>query len=57
MSLKDATEAQIGIRLPEELKKEFFEKAKKEDLTPSQIVRHLVKNWLKQESPSIQLER
>jgi metal-responsive CopG/Arc/MetJ family transcriptional regulator len=48
MSTKSTPDPQIGIRLPEELKKEFFERAKKEDLTPSQIVRQLVKNWLKQ---------
>jgi predicted transcriptional regulator len=36
----------VGIRMPEELKKELFEVAKAQDLTPSQIVRRLVKEWL-----------
>lgn len=41
----------MHIRLPEELKAKLFEVAEKEDLTPSQIVRHLVKNWLEKETP------
>lgn len=36
----------MGIRMPEELKKQFFEAAKLQDLTPSQVVRKLVKQWL-----------
>lgn len=48
MSEKISQDPQIGIRLPPELKKELFERAKKEDITPSQIVRQLVKNWLKE---------
>lgn len=40
----------VGIRMPEELKKQLFDAAKSQDLTPSHIVRKLVKQWLKEEA-------
>jgi len=38
----------LGLRLPEELKREFVEEAEKLDITPSQIARSLIRDWLKQ---------
>lgn len=38
----------MNIRIPAEMKAQLFEIADREDLTPSQIVRKLVKNWLEE---------
>lgn len=57
MTPKKEPDPVVGIRLPEELKKQLFERAKNEDITPSQIVRHLLKGWLNQEPPTIGLGR
>lgn len=55
--MKKEPDPVMTIRIPEELKAQLFEKAEKEDLTPSQIVRRLVKNWLaKENAPIIKAE-
>jgi antitoxin component of RelBE/YafQ-DinJ toxin-antitoxin module len=39
-------EAILVLRMPRELKEKFFQQTKEEDLTSSQVVRHLIKKWL-----------
>lgn len=41
----------MNLRIPAEMKAELFKIAEKEDVTPSQIVRSLIKNWLAQGTP------
>lgn len=41
----------MNLRLPAEMKAELFKIAEKEDVTPSQIVRKLIKEWLAQGNP------
>lgn len=40
-------EARLHVRIPEELKKQFDEKCKKNRSTPSVIIRELMKEYIK----------
>lgn len=39
----------VGVKLPKDLKKEFFEASKVQDITPSQVMRQLIRIWLEEQ--------
>lgn len=36
----------MALRMPKDLKEEFFEVTRRDERTPSQVVRKLIKQWL-----------
>ena len=54
MTGEDVTEnreVRLGIRISRELRDAALEKARREDLTLSQVVRHFLRDWVAQDPP------
>ena len=44
-------DVRLGIRIPRELRDAALEKARRQDLTLSQVVRHYLRAWLAADPP------
>jgi hypothetical protein len=46
-------DVRLGIRISRELRDAALEKARREDLTLSQVVRHFLRDWVAEDPPEV----
>jgi antitoxin component of RelBE/YafQ-DinJ toxin-antitoxin module len=49
--MSEQKDVRLSIRIPRELRDAALEKARREDLTLSQVVRHFLRQWLAENPP------